>query len=144
MTERDFPWDVALPMSRLKIDVCATNGRADHRKEGRPEWAVIPYEEYRALLERAEATEDRASYDRALAAVAAGEEWVPAPVVDALLARENPIRVWREYRGLPQDTLAGRVGIAKAYLSQLESGKHAGSARVLRRLAVALGVEMED
>ena len=113
-------------------------------KDGRPEWAIIPYEDYRALLERAEAGADAAAYDRAVAAVTAGEELVPATVVDRLLGGENPIRVWREHRGLTQEALAEQVGIAKAYLSQLEGGKRAGSAQVLQRIAVALRIDVDD
>lgn len=113
-------------------------------KDGRPEWAVIAYDDYRALLERSEAVADAAVYDRALAAVAAGEELVPATVVDRLLGGKNPIRVWREHRGLTQDSLARQIGITKSYLSQLEGGKRVGSAQVLQRLAAALRVDLED
>lgn len=113
-------------------------------KDGQPEWAILPYEEYRSLLEQAEGVADAMDFDRAQANLAAGEELVPAGLVDRLLTGEPPLRVWREHRGLTQEALAAQVGITKSYLSQLEGGKRGGSLPVLRRLATALGVDLAD
>ena len=74
----------------------------------------------------------------------AGEELIPSQVVYALLDGENPIRVWREFRALTQQQLAGKAGISKPYLSQLESGKRRGTTEVLKRIAEALDVSLED
>lgn len=60
---------------------------------------------------------DVRDYDAAMERIAAGEELVPAEVVYALLDGGNPIRVWREYRGLNQVRLAAKVGISASYLS---------------------------
>ena len=76
------------------------------KKDGKPEWAVIPYQEYERLLRDAEMLQDIRAYDEAKKAVEEGEEIVPSEVVYALLDGENPIRVWREYRGLTQRELA--------------------------------------
>jgi transcriptional regulator with XRE-family HTH domain len=47
----------------------------------------------------------------------------------------------REKRGLTQEELAGKVGVTKAYISQLESGARKNpSLVVLKRLAKALRV----
>lgn len=113
-------------------------------KDGQPEWAILPYEEYRSLLEQAEGVADARDFDRAQANLAAGEELVPAALVDRLLTGEPPLRVWREHRGLTQEALAAQVGITKSYLSQLEGGKRGGSLPVLRRLATALALDLED
>ncbi len=72
------------------------------------------------------------------------EERIPIEVVDRLIARENPIRVWREHRRLTQRRLAERVGINTACLSQIETGKRTGSAKILRAIANALGVDLDD
>ena len=82
-----------------------------------------------------------AAYD---AAVARNEESFPLEVVDRLIAHESPLKVFREYRGLTQDTLAKNAGTNAAYLSQIETGRRTGSVRLLRRLADALGVELDD
>ena len=65
-------------------------------------------------------------------------------MVYALLDGDNPIRVWREHRGLSQQQLAETAGISKPYLSQLEAGKREASQRVIRRLAKTLRVDLDD
>lgn len=87
---------------------------------------------------------DVRDYDAAMERIAAGEELIPAEVVYALLDGGNPIRVWREYRGLSQAELAAKAGISASYLSQLEAGKRDGTVEVLSALAVELGVALDD
>lgn len=55
-----------------------------------------------------------------------GEELIPAEVTYAILDGANPVRVWREQRGLTQQQLADAAGISTPYLSQIESGKRTG------------------
>jgi DNA-binding XRE family transcriptional regulator len=114
------------------------------KKDGRPEWAVIPYEEYERLVEEAEMSQDVRAYDEARQAIADGEELVPSEVTYAILDGTNPVRVWREHRGLTQQQLAEAVGISVPYLSQLESGKRRGSAEVLAAIAKALDLSLDD
>lgn len=113
-------------------------------KDGKPEWAVIPYEEYQRLLEEAEMLQDIQAYDEAKLSVAEGEELVPSEVTYAILDGENPVRVWREYRGLTQQQVAEKAGISKPYLSQLETGQRKGTTEVLSAVARALDVSLED
>ncbi|MCA9938403.1 MAG: helix-turn-helix transcriptional regulator [Anaerolineales bacterium] len=113
-------------------------------RDGQPEWAVIPYDAYTQLIEDAEMLADIREYDAAKQALAEGEELVPAAVVDALLAGENPIKVWRNYRQMTQRVLAENAGISPAYLSQLESGARRGSMETLTRVAQALDLTLED
>ena len=113
-------------------------------KEGEPEWAILPYETYVKLVEDAEMLEDIRAYDAAKEAVAAGEEVIPIEIVDDMLDGENPIRVWREYRGMTQQELAEAAGISKSYLSQIESGKRTGTAEVLAGIAGALDLTLDD
>ena len=58
-------------------------------------------------------------YDTAIEAIVQGEETIPSEVIYATLYGANPIRVWREYRGLTQQQLSGVEGISKPYLSQI-------------------------
>lgn len=114
-------------------------------RDGKPEWAVLPYEEYLALLEQAEELEDIRDYDAAKAALKRGEdELIPGEVVHAILDGENPIKVWREYRGLTQQQLADKAGISKPYLSQIETGKRKGATDILSAIAKALDVSLDD
>jgi predicted transcriptional regulator len=113
-------------------------------KEGQPEYAVLPYDMYVRLVEDAEMLADVRDYDAAIERIAAGEELIPAEVVYALLDGGNPIRVWREHRGLSQAELAARAGISASYLSQLESGRRDGTMEVLQSIATVLGVGLDD
>lgn len=114
-------------------------------KNGQPEWAVIPYEEYQRLVAEAEMLQDIRAYDEAKVALANGdEELIPSEVTYALLDGAHPIRVWREYRGLTQQQVADAAGISKPYLSQLESGQRNGTTEVLAAIAKALNVSLDD
>ncbi|MEK6537172.1 MAG: helix-turn-helix transcriptional regulator [Actinomycetota bacterium] len=50
----------------------------------------------------------------------------------------------RERRGLTQQDLADRAEMARANITRLEAGKHAPKLDTLRRIAVALGLEVSD
>ena len=114
-------------------------------RDGKPEWAVLPYEEYLALLEQAEELEYIRDYDAAKAELERGDdELIPAEVVFAILDGENPVKVWREFRGLTQQQLADAARISKPYLSQIETGKRKGGTDILSALAKALKVTLEE
>ena len=114
-------------------------------RDGKPEWAVLPYEEYLQLIEQAELLEDIRDFDEISAAIERGdEELIPAEVVNAILEGKNPVKVWREYRGLTQQQLADIVKISKPYLSQIETGKRMGTTDVLSAIAKALDVSLEQ
>jgi len=114
-------------------------------KDGKPEWAVIPYNLYLQLSEEAEMLQDIRDYDAVKIAIENGEEeLIPSEVVFAILDGENPIKVWRRYRRLTQSQLATSVGISVSYLSQLETGKRAGTTDVLVAIARALQVGLDD
>ena len=58
---------------------------------------------------------------------------------------ETRLRETRIRQGLDVPGLAERSGVSKAYIWQIESGRRASpSARVLHRLAVALGTTLSD
>jgi len=113
-------------------------------KDGKPEWAVLPYEVFQRLVEDAEMLHDIRAYDDARKAIEDGEELIPSEVTYAILDGENPIRVWREYRGLTQQQLAEAAGISVPYLSQIESGKRKGSTDVLAAIAKVLRLSLDD
>lgn len=85
--------------------------------------------------------EDVAAYD---AALARDEESFSAEVADRLIAGDTPLKVFREHRGLTQRQLADKADTAAAYVSQIETGRRAGSIAMLRRLAHALDLEIDD
>jgi DNA-binding XRE family transcriptional regulator len=85
--------------------------------------------------------DDIRAYD---AAKARNEETFPSEVVKRLVAGESPIRVFREYRGLTQEQLARSAKIARAYLAEIEAGRKPGSISVLRAIAAALELDLDD
>ena len=106
---------------------------------------VVPESEYNALVRAAEDAADTAAVMRFRERLAAGEEeLVPSHIVDRLMNRENPIRIWREYRGMSASDLAEAAGIATPYLSQMETGKRTGTVETLRDIAKALHVTIDD
>lgn len=111
-------------------------------RDSEPEWAVVPYEDYLRLVEAKEMLDDITAFDAAVAATE--EETVPHAVIKRLIGGENPVRVWREHRGMTRPELAASAGIRQAYLSRIEGGKRVGSPRVLNALAQSLGVAIED
>jgi DNA-binding XRE family transcriptional regulator len=111
---------------------------------GKPAFAVVPYDEYRALRELAEDADDIAALARFAKRYASGEEQtVPVEVVDRIFAGETPLRVWREYRGMSATRLAASVGITPAHMSKIESGKGDPSLALLRKLGKALNVDLD-
>ena len=72
-------------------------------RDREPAFAVIPYDEYRALMERLEWLEDLRDSKAFEEKLAQGEEEViPVEVVGRLVEGESPVKVWREHRGLTQ------------------------------------------
>jgi DNA-binding XRE family transcriptional regulator len=100
------------------------------------EFVLLPADELAEIVEDAAAL---AAYERTR-----GEETVPFAVVDRLLANENAVKVWREHRGLTLTALAGRAGIGKGYLSQIEHGTRHGPVATMQKLADALNVDLDD
>ena len=114
-------------------------------RDGKPEWAVLPYDVYLQLTEKVEMLLDTRDYDRVKLAIEQGEmEVIPSEVTFALLDGEQPIKVWREYRGLTQQQLAAAAGISVPYLSQIENRRRTGTKEVLLAIARALNLTLDD
>ncbi len=106
--------------------------------------AMLPFEEYRKLMDVAEDKADEQAADALAARRDAGEEYLPVELADRIMDGENPLRVWRTYRGLTQGQLGQEVNRQAAFISKLESGEAEGGVGLWARLADALGVTIED
>lgn len=113
-------------------------------QNGQAAFVVVPIAEWDALMARLEEREDIADATRQLARIHAGEETWPAEIVARLASGENPLKVWREYRGFTLRALAAEIGISSAAVSKIETGKSHPSVATLGKLAAALGCDMED
>ncbi|UII73324.1 helix-turn-helix domain-containing protein [Pseudomonas sp. HN11] len=98
-------------------------------RNGEPEYAVLPWDQYQALLK------------------AAGQQQPTSPPSPAAQAASEPdlrlladLRGLREAKGLAIETLARTVGISPSYLGLIESGERQPDAAIRRSLAWELGV----
>lgn len=79
-----------------------------------------------------------------MARIEAGEETWPMEVVTARANGENSVSVFRKHRKMTMTQLAKEAGISQPYLSDIENGKKTGSVDALKRIAVALKVDLDD
>lgn len=100
-------------------------------------YVLLSEEDYEDMVDTIEA-------QAIMARIAAGEETWPMDLVVELLSTDSRIRTYRTYRGMGVSELAEAAGISQPYLSEIESGKKTGSADVLKRIATALRVELDD
>ncbi|HSX20458.1 MAG TPA: helix-turn-helix transcriptional regulator [Gammaproteobacteria bacterium] len=110
-------------------------------KDDRPEFIVLPIKEYDRLLKTIEDYQDIQEVRRHIENP--GEKF-PVEVAEALADGINPIKVFREYRGITQMELAAKVKVSKQYISQLENSERAGSTKVLKAIAEALYLNLDD
>jgi len=106
---------------------------------------VLPQSEYEKMIEALEEREDEKSiriFEQKLAAGA--EEYIPSEMVERFIAGENPIKVWRKYRGLSIRKLADMIGLSPSFLSQIEAGKKEGAVSTYKKIAEALKVTVDD
>ena len=71
-------------------------------------------------------------------------DFLPDALVKRMIDGESPLKVWCEHRGIKPSALARRVGISPGYVSDIIAGKKSGSVEVLRKIADALGVTIDD
>ncbi|MDQ0422527.1 DNA-binding XRE family transcriptional regulator [Peteryoungia aggregata LMG 23059] len=100
-------------------------------------YVLVPEDDYEDLI-------DTITADRIMARVRAGEETWPAELVYELWETDSRIRTYRNYRKMSVSDLAAAAGISQPYLSEIESGKKTGSVDVLKRIAAALKVDLDD
>jgi DNA-binding XRE family transcriptional regulator len=70
------------------------------------------------------------------------KDYIPLEVAERIWDGVNPVRAWREYRALTQDLLATTVGLTRAFLSQIETGKREMLVSSLQKLAAALDTDL--
>jgi DNA-binding XRE family transcriptional regulator len=104
-------------------------------------FAVVPLKDFEQLKHDARMLDDIRAYD---AAKSRKEEAFPSEVARQLVAGESPIRVFRHHRGLTQEQLARAAKIARPYLAEIEAGRKQGSVSVLKAIAAALKLDLDD
>ncbi|WP_439134103.1 helix-turn-helix domain-containing protein [Pseudomaricurvus sp.] len=132
-------------------------------KDGRPEWAVLPYAEYEALLAKAEAAQS-GDLPVAQASPAADESASGLKPEDRRQLRNSMMEQLKDVasisdagsfhgakvtavmkaKGLDGNHVAREVGISPVYLKQIETGEREPSEPILRNIARALGVDVNE
>lgn len=96
------------------------------KQNGKPVFAVIPYEEYLKLLPPEEAT-------------------IPHEVVGLVIKKGmNLVKAWRTYLHMTQVEVAKKAGISQAALSQMEKTENRLRSGTLEKLANAMGLAVEQ
>jgi DNA-binding transcriptional regulator YiaG len=98
-------------------------------RDGQPEYAVVPWEQYQALL--------KAAGQAPAEAVTALEE---QPAASVSLPAFSEVAQIRQAKGIAAEQLARNVGVSPAYLAMIESGERQPDAAIRRALAWHLGV----
>lgn len=98
-------------------------------RDGEPEYAVLPWAEYQALLKAAGVSRapEAAPSDQSAAA-------------DSDLPSFDQLGSLRQAKGVELAVLARAVGISPSYLEMIESGNREPDAAIQRSLAWELGV----
>jgi DNA-binding XRE family transcriptional regulator len=115
------------------------------KQDGKPAFAVLPYDDYKALMDALEDARDAGLIEAFHTRLARGdEEPIPEEYAKRLIKGENPVRVWRELRGMTLQQIADACGVTDSAISMIERGKRQPSMDLLKKLATALGVDAED
>jgi DNA-binding XRE family transcriptional regulator len=105
-----------------------TNNVQVIKQGGLPAFAVIPYDDYLAMLTKN--TEG---------------DSVPREVAEKAILEAMPlIKAWRLHLGLTQKDVAKRAGITQAALSQMERAENINRTTTLEKLADAMGLSIDQ
>lgn len=111
-------------------------------KDGRPEWAVIPYEQYEALLSAAgQAAETVQSTEQK---TSPADESPRTTTGSGVAFSVEKLNAMIQSTGKSAAALAKDAGISPAYLAQIVAGQRAPSPAIVRGLAQALGIKPDE
>lgn len=95
-------------------------------QNGKPAFAVIPYDEYLKLLPDEDVT-------------------IPHEVVGLVVKKGmNLVKAWRAYLGMTQTEVAKKAGISQAALSQMEKSENKLRTATLKKLARVMDLPVEQ
>ena len=104
-------------------------------QDGKPAFVVLSIEDYNALVSDEEFMIQARDND-------SGTRY-PSEVVDRIIDGQNALKVIREWKNMTQEVLANSSGLSKNFISMLETGRRALTDKTARKLAVALGVDVD-
>ncbi|MBL4850826.1 MAG: helix-turn-helix transcriptional regulator [Gammaproteobacteria bacterium] len=99
-------------------------------ENGEPRFAVVPFDQFKALLKDVGAT----------------GATVPHEVVSAIVDGVSPVKAWREYKRMGQVEASEAIGVSQATYSGYEASGAFDSMRKLtkKKIADGFGIEVEQ
>lgn len=102
-------------------------------QDGKPAFAVIPYEDFLKLSRIYEENRDDS------------DVWIPHEVVKANALNDVPlIRAWREHLGLTQREVAERAGMSQPAYAKLERPDARPRRSTIKKIADAMELKVEQ
>ncbi len=105
------------------------------------EMITISKTDYQSLVAAKQELEDIQAYDRGMNDNAEG---IPHEYMLRLINGENPLAIFRQWRGHNQTELAKLSTVNRVQITDIESGRKTGSVATLKKLADALGISLDD
>jgi len=102
-------------------------------QNGKPAFAVIPWDEYQTLIRIHKQTE----FDES-------DVWFPNEVVKANVRGDSLVKAWREYFKLTQVELSAKAGMKQSALARLETSSATPRKSTLVKLAEAMKISVEQ
>ena len=111
-------------------------------KDDKPEFAVVPWDEYVRVFRPSEDDLDAMAFQQALA----HDDGIrfPASVIHRLSDGENPVRVYREHYDLTQEGLGAKVGVTGTYIGTIERGARPLSKKLAMKIASVFKVDADE
>ena len=120
----------------MRIEKITRNGR---------DFAILPMEQLKKLIDDAEMLADVAAYDAAKAHLQReNEELIPLEIDERRLAGESTLKIWREYRGLTQEDLSKASQVSRSMIAAIEAKHKRGGISKLKKLAAALKIDLDE
>lgn len=101
------------------------------KHDGKPAFAIIPWDEYQALLNNQIGVDE-------------SDVLFPHNVVIANINGDSLIKAWREHFGMTQKELAEKTGIKQPTLARMEKSDSTPRKSSLAKLADAMGITVEQ
>ena len=99
--------------------------------EGKPAFAVIPWDEYQALLNNSAEEDD-------------SDILFPNEVVKANARGDCLLKAWREYLGFTQKELAERTGMKQSAIARIESSDTLPRNSTLKKLTRVMNIDVDQ
>lgn len=112
---------------------------------GNKQYAMIPMDEYEDMMDDLQDMQEIGKILEIHRQIKTGEmPTYPASVVNALINGVNPVKVYREHKGLTQQELADKIGKSVAMIRKIENGESEASVSTMKAIANVLDTDVDS